>query len=256
MGKRKKVGVLLVTLITILIITITYFGYKFYLIESVKITETNEITETYKNIGATFNIEKSVLFDKSKQSSFEGINFIKSDNFIKSEVPSPSELIKYDTYYLNYKNDQTFDAFIRIGEGLEIYQALITNNYNTFGFTFNNIDFKTLFKVYNINNDYELQKYIIENYNKDVNLFSSINEIKMHYGIKTIANVTTIIGKIYQIDGDLKGILYNSINGIYEVHLYNNNKQYFLMFFNKDVQFFNLENIQEFLKNISFEENQ
>ena len=218
MEKRKKIGVLLVTLITILVITVVYFGYKFYLMQNLKLVESKEIKEVYTNIGATFKIETKTLEDQTK------------------------------------KDDKTFDAFFRVGSGIPIYEGLIKGEYTTFGFTFVNINFESLFKIYNITNDYELQKYIVQNYNKEVNLFSSINEIKMNYIVKALANVTTIIGDMYQIDGDLKGFIYNVKDKIYEVHLFNNNEQYTLLFTNKDnEEYFNLEKVQEILTTISYQ---
>lgn len=255
MEKRKKIGVLLVTLITILVITVVYFGYKFYLLQNLKLVESKEIKEVYTNIGATFKIETKTLEDQTKKDTFNNITFTTPTQFILNDKePKLEGIYKYDTYYLNYKDDKTFDAFFRVGSGIPIYEGLIKGEYTTFGFTFVNINFESLFKIYNITNDYELQKYIVQNYNKEVNLFSSINEIKMNYIVKALANVTTIIGDMYQIDGDLKGFIYNVKDKIYEVHLFNNNEQYTLLFTNKDnEEYFNLEKVQEILTTISYQ---
>lgn len=100
----------------------------------------------------------------------------------------------------------------------------------------------------NITTDYELLKFIVNNYNKDVNILSSIKTLREATEINTetkiIMNSST---NIMDITGSLDGYVLVMNDGVIMTSLTNNDKYYNITFYD-----YNLTEVNEFLNTIYF----
>lgn len=100
----------------------------------------------------------------------------------------------------------------------------------------------------NITTDYELLKFIVNNYNKDVNILSSIKTLREATEINTetkiIMNSST---NIMDITGSLDGYVLVMNDGVIMASLTNNDKYYNITFYD-----YNLTEVNEFLNTIYF----
>lgn len=100
----------------------------------------------------------------------------------------------------------------------------------------------------NITTDYELLKFIVNNYNKDVNILSSIKTLREAIEINTetkiIMNSST---NIMDITGSLDGYVLVMNDGVIMASLTNNDKYYNITFYD-----YNLTEVNEFLNTIYF----
>ena len=100
----------------------------------------------------------------------------------------------------------------------------------------------------NITTDYELLKFIVNNYNKDVNILSSIKTlreaIEINIETKIIMNSST---NIMDITGSLDGYVLVMNDGVIMASLTNNDKYYNITFYD-----YNLTEVNEFLNTIYF----
>ena len=100
----------------------------------------------------------------------------------------------------------------------------------------------------NITTDYELLEFIVNNYNKDVNILSSIKTLREATEINTetkiIMNSST---NIMDITGSLDGYVLVMNDGVIMASLTNNDKYYNITFYD-----YNLTEVNEFLNTIYF----
>jgi hypothetical protein len=189
--------------------------------------------------------------------TFENITYkgLGSNFVLNEERSSNKEGEKYKTYFLNNDSSENFKAAFKVGgTNYGLYDILTSKDVSIFGFSFKNTNSKELVNKYKINDDYDLIKYIINHYKDSVNVFSSTDEIKMNYLIKTFANVVLPVSQIYLIDGDLKGYMYTvNNNQLYEVHLIDNGENYWFTFINgKNSEYFAIDDVEEFLSNVDY----
>lgn len=253
---KKKI---LIVVIIVLVLVIGYFGYKGFLLNDYKVN-TSEVEyrflEKLKNSGGIINIKTVDISDTEKATEFENIIYPNIlDNFILDETKSASEGIqKYKTYNLN-DNFGKLRAMFKVGSSdYDYYEIFISDQILTYGFNLKNINREYLVEKFNIKNNMDLIKYIINHYEDSVNIFSSSDEIKMNYFIKTFTRTVIPVSKINIIDGDINGIMFTIIdNAYYEIHLLHNNEKYFFTFANgNDEEYFTLADIKEFLSKIHF----
>ena len=100
----------------------------------------------------------------------------------------------------------------------------------------------------NITTDYELLEFIVNNYNKDVNILSSIKTLREASEINTetkiIMNSST---NIMDITGSLDGYVLVMNDGVIMASLTNNDKYYDITFYD-----YNLTEVNEFLNSVYF----
>lgn len=240
----------------VLVLGIVYFSYKGFLLFNYKVDINDTIKEQLKNSGDTIKITTNRYIDNEKTTEFENVIYknLEADFvFNKDKSSSEGSMIFY-SYYLNDKVSGNLLALFRVGSYDNMYDMLTSDDIFTFNFSFKDTNKKQLLQKYDIYNDFDIYKYIVNHYSDEVNVFSSRDEIKLSYLIKTFANVMIPVSTVSLIDGDIKGyILTMNNNLIYEVHLVHNGGNYAFGFFNgKDSKYFNLDNIKEFLSNVRF----
>lgn len=249
----------IIVAVVVLTLVLTYFGYKSFLLNNYKVNNSeteNRFIEKLKDSGNKISIRTVDILDTEKTKQF--INVIIPDifdNFALDETETSNVgSQRYETYKLN-DNYGNLTAMFKVGTSdYDYYDLLVSEDILTYSVDLKNINRKQLVEKFNINNNVDFIKYVIEHYEDSVNIFSSRDEIAMNYLIKTYTNTIIPISKIDIINGDLNGCMFIIRDkAYYEIHLLHNEKKYFFTFANgTDNEYFTLDDIKDFISKIHF----
>jgi hypothetical protein len=246
----------LIIIISVLILLAGFIGYKGFIYNKYKI----EGSPFIKLIDFNKKIQISKLEPNEEKvySQYKNIEFLVNENFIFNEEESNSSDevgIGFNAYYLNYESTNVYGSQIRIGNNFKIYESLINNDYtiyNKYANDMYDVNIKEIFEKHDIKDNKSLYYAIFKDSNRKVNITSSKEELQYIYILRTLSNIILMGEEFYFIDGDLNGYIVNVRNKIYEAHLYINNEEYIISFWNNKEEYFNLDNIQEFLSNVQY----
>lgn len=247
---KKKTIILIVCLV---VLVAGYLGYKGFLLFNYRIELDEEKIESLKTSGDILSVINNDYLEDEEILEFEGITYKNfEDNFVlkENENYNPS-IYPYYSYYLLEDNSDKYIALFKVGRIFSAYKVMTSSDVTTFGFSFKGTNKKELLNKYNLNNDFEIYKYIVDHYDDKVNIFSSKDKIRLNYLIKSYINVAIPTSKISIIDGDLKGFIYNIKDMVYEVHLMDEESSYGFSFWNtNDNLYFNQDNVMKFISNV------
>ena len=166
--------------------------------------------------------------------SDETNNYVKYD---KKKNPISVYSLEYRTLYLSILNENTFNLGI-----MDLTDQNKTDKH-MLKFLKNN----------NINDDFDLIKYVKANHPLRSNIFTSSNQIKNNYIINLFANVAlSNIKSVTPIEGDLYGYMVDFMDATNkEIHLINGETQYIINLNGSDLT--SNDFIVSFLETISFE---
>lgn len=245
----------IVGFIWILILGIAYCGYKIFLLSDYKATDNIKLRSELSNI-ETISITKNPNIDYNNRVKFRNLIYtsIGSNFKFDEETFSNNGEENYYTYYYNDVDLNTYNAIFKIGITYSLHDILVADKLEKYNFNFKGVDRRKLLQKYNLNTDYDIFKYIVSNYNSDMNVLASSDKIKLNYAVKTFANVMIPSTKITLIDGDYQGYIYTTDGGLaYEVHLIHNEDNYFIKFTNGPIStYFTMDNVKDFISNINF----
>lgn len=167
---KKKVVTLIIFL---LILTVGYFGYKIFLLFNYQVELNEDVVERLKVSGNVIKITTNTTIDNSKMQQFEDISYRQfKDNFVLKKDETYNELIyPYYSYYLLDNSSDKYTALFKVGRTFSAYETLTSSDVTTFGFGFKGTNTKELLKKYNLNNDFDIYKYIIKHYSDKLNIF-------------------------------------------------------------------------------------
>lgn len=242
MKKSKKI--LIGILILIGIVLIELLSYKFALVQYNK-PESGKGYKTFENIGDKIEV-KNINNTNNVKTYLDIIYPAFSDNFQFAKDKSNN---KNSSYYLYDANDSyTLLAGYTVGTATNYYDALVTDSA---GKIVNKN--KKLLDTYNISDNFDVVDYLVNHYKDKVNIFSSKNNINIHYLMNSYAN-SLKEGKIRYIEGDLEGFMIISNDGAsLEVNLVRNDELYYFSFVNgSNNNYFTEESVIGFLNSISF----
>lgn len=228
--KRKKQSLFKFMIITIIILLICYIGYKFYIFTREKVIFDKVVIKDIINID---NIDNSCNV---------------SDGNISLYIPSEfkiNENINVNWYDLNYIGIDQRDAsmaFIKLESFKKDIGAIRGNT----------SDGERLDKN-NILTGYDLLKYYYNNQENDVNVFSSINKIKLNRMANYYINSVVISDEVYLLDGDIKGIMSVGEKN-YHIVLYSDYYAYTVDFYNYGVSYFDYDKVIQYISMIRFNE--
>jgi len=250
---KKKI---IIGFICLLILILGYLCYKGFLLFNYRVDLSSGLKVELKNSTETITIKLNSYDKNNEYIEFGDVAYKNLGNdFVYSEEKSIiNSAYPLYVYCLTNKNTNELDAVFKVSKTDSAYELLSADVVTSFGSDFKNIDKKALLKKYDFNNDYDVYKYIINNYDKNPSIFSSRDAIELNYLIKTFANTAMPTANITFITGDLSGIMYTVNNNIvYEVHLTHNKNNYVFSFFNQNnSNYFDLEYVKEFMNNIQF----
>lgn len=247
--KKKKI----IAIVCLLVLVGGYFTYKGFLLFNYRIELDEEKIESLKASGDIINVKTNDYLEDDKILEFEGITYKNfDDNFLlkEDENYNPS-IYPYYSYYFLEDNSDKYIALFKVGRIFSAYEVMTSSDVTTFAFGFKGTNKKELLNKYNLNNDFDIYKYIIDHYDDKVNIFSSKDKIRLNYLVKSYINVAIPTSKISVIDGDLKGFMYNVKDMVYEVHLMDDESGYGFSFWNtNDNSYFNQDNVIDFISNV------
>jgi hypothetical protein len=247
---KKKI---IIFFICLLVLSLGYVYYKSFLLFNFKVEINDELEAKLKDSTETITIKQNVYDENNDYTEYDNVIYKKlGTDFIYSDESITNSQYPLYVYSLTNKQTNKLDAVFKVSKTDSYYELLVADAVTSSGFK--NIDKKALLKKYNLNNDSDVYTYIINNYDKNLSIFSSRDEIELNYLIKTFANTVIPDANIIFITGDLSGFMYVvNDNIVYEVHIINNNKNYVFSFFNQNnSNYFNLDYVKEFINNIYF----
>ena len=156
--------------------------------------------------------------------------------------------------YSNQTETNQLKAMFKVGKIDSLYNIFSSDDIFIYKFKLKNVNRPKLLKKYNLNDSYDIINYITNHHSDKVNIFSSINKIKMNYFMKTFTFAIIPSSKIYLIGGDYKGYIYVlDDDNYYEVTLLYNDENYVFSFINtKDESYFKMDDVKEFISNVKY----
>lgn len=236
MKKKIKIG-----LGILVILGLIYFGYKGFLLHGVKTISDREYKFMYANIS-----DYPIHQDTTNQNDFIG----------KMHYYVPKKLVLKE----EKKEEQQKVYEIQNIEGKKEGQLIIGKANNTALEDAKKADkfvnYKHLFKKYQIQDEIDLRKFYKEHMEKKVTIFSSISKLQMENFIRVYMFIISTGGpncNYYFLTGDLKGHLTEEKNGKYsEAYLTHNNENYIISFMGTESNITHQE-FEQILTSISFE---
>ncbi|MDD2180901.1 MAG: hypothetical protein PHW32_00870 [Bacilli bacterium] len=247
-----------ITIVVFFIFTfiLTWLGYKTLIFINYKVDIEKIGNNTYQP-GEVLKIIRNVDPDQSTMIKFIDVyykdlegNLILDKDESKEEGPEV-----YNTYYIEKEDEKNYLATFKVGKSdFNLYDIFSSDEIFVYGFQLKSLNRKKLLDKYNLNNDNDIVRYVIDHRDDEVSIFSGTDEIKMNYFMKTFAGTVIPSSILHPIEGDYKGYIYvSNTNLYYEVHLFNDSKHYVFSFINnKGQDYFNLEDVKEFIKNVQF----
>ncbi len=237
-----------------------YIGHKTNLLDNYRVgySETGKkLIEQFKYSGNIIEITSDNNLNDDNMLTFKSVMYEKLENgFELNEERSSSDGFEtFETYFLYDEDSEKHMAVFRVGKSEHtLYSMLVADDVLSFDEKLQNMDRKALLEQNNVKDDVDILKLVLNNYENNTNFFSSREDLEMDYFIKNIGNTLLPPAKIDFIDGDLRGYIYTiNDNAVREVHLIHNEEDYFFSFINgEDEEYFDLDNIKNFLNKIKF----
>lgn len=248
--KSKKIIILVVSIVVLFLVIVGgYIGYKFYLVNKFE-SEVNYNSLSYLRSNDDINIMVRTSLDDT-YSTYNNLNFVLPDNFEKINAENNNQdIYQTERYYLNYENENRYDASISISTYENIYNGIMNDDMIVFNESFKNADYASILEREEIYNNQELFEEIFDEYGEKVNIFDSSDDIKFNYLAHNIYNILIGDYNIKLINGDLDGYMYLHNNKIYEVHILKGNQSFVISFNNNNTNYFNEVNVRDFLTKI------
>lgn len=208
----------IIVIIILGVLLLTYLGIKgafLYNYNSTLIKETSYL-KTFKESldnNETISITHTNLNSDELYYNFENISF--RNDYLQNTT----EIIvdENKSKIINFKDDENILLSVRRSDSI-------------FELT---PEFKEILEEENISNDIEIMKYITNNYNKNLNIFSSINSFKKSATINTQAAIwMNSAESITRINGDYTGYIIKMNNDVTYAVIMSNNTNYIFTFYN------------------------
>ena len=228
--KKKIIGV--ICILFIVLASISFIGYKVYLLNAYS---TKEFDNNYLYfLDILKKKDTYTIKNNNKQiSDYLKYDKLKIGNMFKNYVLQEqihSNLIEYHLY----ENNKTTASAV-ILETNPIYKSEIYKDEEK-------ISIDNILKRHNLNNTLDLFEYLSKNKNNNLNIFSSKEDIKETYAIKkvlsdaygNIEDKNNKLKSITFIDGKYKGYLITYPSN-YEITILNGNKNYVISLINTNL---------------------
>ena len=161
----------------------------------------------------TISISHTDLNSEEVYYDYEDIKF--RNDFVTGTV----EIIgnEDETKTINFKNDN--DTLLTVQKVSDVFDLTA--------------EFKEILNAENISGDIEVIKFITNNYNKDLNIFSSIKDFEQSRTINIQTKMwLNSAESITQIDGDYTGYIVSMNNGVTYAVIAHDNANYVFTFYN------------------------
>lgn len=227
--RRKKIKKFIIFLVVLLVLFLLFKIFVYF-------SEKREFTPI--KITDVIKIEE---IDNSCNVSDGNINlYIPSEFKLNKDIKSNGVVSWYD---LNYRGIGDRDATIA-------FIALDDFKNDIGSFNNRNIDSKIL-ELNDIDNGYDLIKYYYNNSDKTVNIFSTINSIKLNRMALTYLSSIITSNECYLLEGDVSGILCIGSKSYHSV-LFEDDYVYVVDFHNDKIDYFDYDKVIEMISMIEF----
>ncbi len=241
-------------LFLILTVALTYVGYKALVFINYKVKVDRHNKKEYVFLEKiTIDAKEGIIDDEMVQYEKVAYKNPPENLSLKEEKVDKEGHTLYKTYNVNGDNGTM--ALFKVGKtDYTLYDIFSSNDIYVYGLKLENLDRPKLLKKYNINDSFDVINYITNHHLKKPTIFSSSNNIKMNYFMKTFTYATVPESQIHLIDGAHKGYIYILNNSShYEIHLLYKDSDYVFSFINNnDNQYFKIDDIKEFISNIKY----
>lgn len=245
-------------IILIVLVGLSYFGYKFYLINKYTFDKPNNVEKVLKGINnkseikiikRTLNKDEYLMLDNFKiRNDFEDyVLDNKNSKFEPSIYRNESSTITFSSNEVNY---QMIDAFS--SEKVTFYG----DGAGELEKNFSKADRKFFLLKNDINNDVDFLLYVGNNYYKENNIFMDKRTMMENYAFNSFCSlVVPVIDELIIIKGDYLGYIMRSKSKdkvITEVSLIRDNKRY--GFLTNNQKFKDNDYIKDIISTIEFYE--
>lgn len=245
-------------IILIVLVGLSYFGYKFYLINKYTFDKPNNVEKVLKGINnkseikiikRTLNKDEYLMLDNFKiRNDFEDyVMDNKNSNFEPSVYRNESSMITFSSNEVNY---QMIDAFS--SEEVTFYG----DGAGELEKNFSKADRKFFLLKNDINNDVDFLLYVGNNYYKENNIFMDKRTMMENYAFNSFCSIVVpVIDELIIIKGDYLGYIMRSKSKdkfITEVSLIRDNKRY--GFLTNNQKFKDNDYIKDIISTIEFYE--
>ncbi len=244
-------------------ITLCAFIVVFFLYKAFVIYLYDEHTKDLNTEENSFPVNKNISTLNLVRNNKANKEFNSYVDLIKVYIPEEFELVtdkaktylvqdSCDVYIKGYRAKDSFDAAILLCDehtnGISYLEPLGIKNTI---FPYLNVDY-TLYKndIYTVK---DMLKYYEKHYKDKFNIFSSFNDINMHYiASNFVAMTLPSYDSFYYLENNLEGYLlkYNYGKQIYDTFFYTYDGGYSIELINMDSEYFNDENVKEILESI------
>ena len=246
---KRNIKILIITFIILYLLYKTLLIYLYYPYEN-KDIEKN--TFPYNKNISTIKITNN---DKANKEYEEFKLYIPNDfELVTDKLLSSFVTTSCDVYSKNPKSNDEFDAMITV---CNESQTDIINVYNnTYYYSlFPYINYYTLMKKYNIEDELALIKFYEKNYKFKPNIFTKSSDIKMNYFARQYVNlIMPSYNNFYYLENDINGYLldykFKTKKTFHMTRFKINNSSYGISFWNNKEEYFNHDNVIEIISSI------
>jgi hypothetical protein len=253
---KKKIIITVIIIAIILLGIGAFFEYKILfpkkeLIgeESVKLEEIyvvdneEELTTKLPKLEDPLELEGEIASSQTKY-TFEGITFGVDKDFKLSNEEE-------DAYYLNLRNDDTFDAKVVLSKGYDYTKSIIDTNGEPIGIENEDIDVKSILKSHNITNNKELFYGAIEEMNTEDANITTEEEYQYHLIMARTFSLVVPNMEFKLIDSPFLGYYkyFDEDTIVYELHIFGE-EEYVLSLWNGEKTIFNETNMLDFFNTV------
>lgn len=208
-SKNNKISKIVIILLLIAIGIMIGLGYKMFLLCYYSNNFNTKIFDNYVSKIEKLNIESGTIKANEK---FDNMNFYLPRKYYEESKGKYKSHLLYDTITI-YKKDNLYND-------LKTHEVFLKN-----------VDYVSLFKKYNINNQIDLIKYIKNNYNNEINILTNKDKIQFkfildYYVVNEVNNKDTILNYYYFEDNIVGKIIHRNCD--YLIEIYNDNETYII----------------------------
>lgn len=251
--RNKKIKKWIISFIVLLIIFLLYKAFLVY----IYLIPIYDISESALYGAKEISIKRKY----NANTTYHNMQFKLPEEFelITDKAKSPYVQDRCDTYIKGYISESEYDAALLVCEPNDNTQLYSVEEYSTLdrGFPTYTEHF-IIYGKYNINNGIDLLMYDKEHHTDKYNLFTPLDKVKLRYIAAEYTGINVYRGgTIYLLNKDINGFIYESSakkrKYFYMFFIEENsypNFSYTIEFLNENEEYFNKDNIVEFISTI------
>lgn len=238
MKKGKKIAIVVV----LIVLAIIYFGVKGYLLWSVPNRRSQE------------GLQIKEAFANKDTITIQSTNHEEEDYFSYEKLKIRNDFEVFDEKYHVYTINGTDIKVVFDKQTIDHFVNYVKEEVKNMGMYY---DLTKELEKNNIDTDFKLYEYLLENSEPKLNLFSSINKFRKFHAVDlALTLVMSSCNKLTLIDGDYEGYI-SQYNAQKRVVIYHNNYSYSMNIYSGRADIYNGEysdeKLYDLLSTITFD---